>query len=380
MHQRGLHAPLRWAYLVLGGLMVLLGIIGAFLPVMPTTVFLLLALACFSKSSPRLEQWLLQHPRFGPSLRAWREHRAIPKRAKILACLGMLLGLIVLAFSPVPKWAVASVALCELMVAIYIIRRPDLANDEAKPAATPCTQQSVEQGLKRSLVISLLLHLGLLSYFVSNWASTPVSPKFASEKMEVTLLQAAAPAIPLEQTEAKHVSQAAAKQAPKEAKPTPKAIPQPSEQIVSKTLAESTLSASAQPEKKASEQASSKEVGPLNKTAAIAAAPAAPPASQQQASGGSNSWEGKVLARLERFRRYPTAARMRGFEGVVYLRILINREGQVLSAKLERSSGVPALDKAAMEALNRAAPLPRIPADRPEELELLVPFEFFIEN
>lgn len=377
MHQSGLRAPLRWGYTILGCLMVVLGIIGAMLPVMPTTVFLLMALACFSKSSPRFEQWLLQHPRFGASLRAWRAHRVVPKRAKISACLGMLLGLIILAFTPAPWWVVAGVALCELMVAIYLIRRPSTVvepNTEAPLSSAP------PLGIKRSLLISLLLHIGLISYFVSNWTSTPITPKFASEKMEVTLLQAAAPAIPLEQTEAKQVSQAAAKQAPKDAKPTPKATPQPSEQLVSKTLAESTLSAAAQPEKKASEQASSKESGPLNKTAAIAAAPPAPPASNQQASGGSNSWEGKVLARLERFRRYPTAARMRGDEGVAYLRIMINREGQVLSAKLERSSGVPALDKAAMEALNRAAPLPRIPPERPEELELLVPFEFFIAN
>jgi periplasmic protein TonB len=375
MHQSGLHAPLRWGYTLLGCLMVVLGIIGAMLPVMPTTIFLLMALACFSKSSPKFEQWLLQHPRFGASLRAWRANRVVPKRAKISACLGMILGLIILAFTPAPWWVVVGVAICELMVAIYLIRRPSSVEEgESCPIKPP------RLGIKRSLMISLLLHIGLLSYFASNWTSTPIPPKFASDKMEVTLLQAAAPAIPLEQTEAKHVSQAAAKQAPKEAKPTPKAIPQTSEQVVSKTVAESTLAATAQPEKKASEQASSKEVGPINKTASIAAAPPAPPASHQQASGGSNSWEGKVLARLERFRRYPTAARMRGDEGVAYLRILINREGQVLSAKLERSSGVPALDKAAMEALNRAAPLPRIPPERPEELELLVPFEFFIAN
>ncbi len=375
MHQSGLPAPLRWGYTLLGCLMVVLGIIGAMLPVMPTTVFLLMALACFSKSSPKFEQWLLQHPRFGASLRAWRAHRVVPKRAKISACLGMLLGLIILAFTPAPWWVVAGVALCELMVAIYLIRRPSSVEESES-----CPLKPARLGIKRSLIISLLLHVGLLSYFVSNWTSAPIPPKFASEKMEVTLLPAAAPTIPLEQTEAKHISQAAAKQAPKEAQPTPKATPQVIDQIVSKTLTESTLAAPAQPEKKASEQAISKEVGPLNKTAAISAAPPAPPASNQQASGGSNSWEGKVLARLERFRRYPTAARMRGDEGVAYLRIMINREGQVLSAKLERSSGVPALDKAAMEALNRAAPLPRIPADRPEELELLVPFEFFIAN
>ena len=52
----------RWAWTAAGALMVMLGIIGAMLPVMPTTIFLILALACFSRASPRLEHWLLQHP------------------------------------------------------------------------------------------------------------------------------------------------------------------------------------------------------------------------------------------------------------------------------------------------------------------------------
>ena len=60
-------------YLSLGLFFTLLGIIGAFLPVMPTTVFLIGALFCFTQSSPRLENWLLQHPKYGPSLVAWRK-------------------------------------------------------------------------------------------------------------------------------------------------------------------------------------------------------------------------------------------------------------------------------------------------------------------
>jgi len=67
-----------------------LAILGAILPVMPTTVFLLLASACFAKSSPRLHKKLLAHKTFGPMIYHWQETRSIPKRAKIIALFTML--------------------------------------------------------------------------------------------------------------------------------------------------------------------------------------------------------------------------------------------------------------------------------------------------
>ena len=82
----------RLAYLVAGFLLLALGIIGAFLPLMPTTIFVILAAACFARSSARLEGWLLRHKRFGPLIIAWRTERAIPRRAKVLAAIGMVLG------------------------------------------------------------------------------------------------------------------------------------------------------------------------------------------------------------------------------------------------------------------------------------------------
>lgn len=115
----------RLAYLVLGFVLLGLGIAGAFLPVMPTTVFLILAAFCFGRSSPRLETWLLEHPRFGPSLQAWREEGAIPTRAKALAVTGMTFGygLFFLAAHPGPM-AMLGVAAFMLAGAAYVLSRP----------------------------------------------------------------------------------------------------------------------------------------------------------------------------------------------------------------------------------------------------------------
>lgn len=62
-----------------------LGLIGLFLPVMPTTVFLILAAYAFDRSSPRLHGWLIGHPRFGPVILNWQEHGSINRKAKITA-------------------------------------------------------------------------------------------------------------------------------------------------------------------------------------------------------------------------------------------------------------------------------------------------------
>ncbi len=82
----------RGIYLV-GGLAALgLGIIGVALPIMPTVPFLLLAAFCFARSRPDWEQKLLDHPRYGPSLRDWRERQAIGRKAKIGAVAAMTAG------------------------------------------------------------------------------------------------------------------------------------------------------------------------------------------------------------------------------------------------------------------------------------------------
>lgn len=71
---------------------VALGMLGAVLPILPTTPFLLVAAACFAKSSPYLYNKLLSNRIFGPLIRDWREYQSIPKRGKQIAILSILLA------------------------------------------------------------------------------------------------------------------------------------------------------------------------------------------------------------------------------------------------------------------------------------------------
>ena len=116
---------MRWLWFSLGWLMVALGAIGALLPVMPTTIFLILAVACFARSSPAFERRLLDHPRYGPALRLWREQGAISRKGKCFAGTGMAVGFAVFWWSAHPSW---KLALCVGAVfaasAAYVLSRP----------------------------------------------------------------------------------------------------------------------------------------------------------------------------------------------------------------------------------------------------------------
>lgn len=115
----------RIPYLCLGALMLVLAVIGALLPLMPTTVFLILASWFFARSSPRLEAWLLTHPRFGGTLRAWHAEGAIPRSAKLMACAGMALGFVLFWTGVHPAtWLALSVAAALLASALYVVSRP----------------------------------------------------------------------------------------------------------------------------------------------------------------------------------------------------------------------------------------------------------------
>jgi protein TonB len=115
---------------------------------------------------------------------------------------------------------------------------------------------------------------------------------------------------------------------------------------------------------------------PAPATTAPLSRPAPPAAS---ASSAPSDWRGRLLAHLESNKRYPAAALARRQQGVAHVRFVMDRQGRVLTARIDRSSGAPVLDHAALDMLTRAQPLPRPPAEvEGERIELVVPVEFFV--
>lgn len=103
---------------ILGGLSLVLGLLGIFVPLLPTTPFLLLAAALWVRSSPRLYAWLLSHRRLGPYIRNFRENRAIPLRAKILSVTLLWATLLYCIFFVVNAWWWAQLALLAVAVGV----------------------------------------------------------------------------------------------------------------------------------------------------------------------------------------------------------------------------------------------------------------------
>ncbi|MCG9894261.1 MAG: YbaN family protein [Fimbriimonadaceae bacterium] len=119
-----------------------LGILGFVIPGLPGTIFLILALACFKKGSPRLEAWMLNHPWFGSILRDWDEHRWMPLWVKWVSCLFMGLFGIGAVLRGGPWWSWGTITLLCVVGIVYVLTiRTKPAAGKAKGAA-PAAESS----------------------------------------------------------------------------------------------------------------------------------------------------------------------------------------------------------------------------------------------
>lgn len=119
-------APIYRPFFVVAGFTSLaLGVVGIFLPLLPTTPFLLLSAFCFSKGSPRWHAWLLSQPHLGPAIADWNRHGVIRPRAKVV-CLSLMGVTLVytVGFATFPIYGRVAVLLICSWVAIFVGTRP----------------------------------------------------------------------------------------------------------------------------------------------------------------------------------------------------------------------------------------------------------------
>ena len=117
---------------ILGSISLALGVVGIFVPLLPTTPLLLLAAALYFKGSPRLYDWLINHPKLGEYIRNFREYRAIPLRAKIVSItlLWLTIGYCIFAVVNEHWWAQLCLALLAIAVTWHILSFATLKRDK----------------------------------------------------------------------------------------------------------------------------------------------------------------------------------------------------------------------------------------------------------
>jgi len=112
--------------LTIGGISLVLGVIGIFLPLLPTTPFLLLTAACFVRSSPRFYNWLISHPVLSKYLLAFLDGKGIPRKSKVFTTLPLWLSLLFSCYMVPITWVRVGLITIGIAVTIYIWRLPEL--------------------------------------------------------------------------------------------------------------------------------------------------------------------------------------------------------------------------------------------------------------
>ncbi|AMC99931.1 MULTISPECIES: YbaN family protein [Halomonas] len=129
-----MHSLRRAAYIALAWVSFCLGVIGVFVPLMPTTCFMLLAVWAASRGSPRFALWIREHPRFGPAVVAWEGERAIPRHAKWLAGAMLSFSILVLLFTLSVVWLKVTLVTGLVLLGLWIASRPEPRGLGAPPA------------------------------------------------------------------------------------------------------------------------------------------------------------------------------------------------------------------------------------------------------
>ncbi len=117
-------ARFRWAWWLLAYLSLGTGIVGIFVPGLPTTVFILISAWAASRGSGRLHNWLLQHPQFGPSIRNWQAHGAVSRKGKWMATLTMAVCAAIMLWCVPIAWVKWLSIGCMTAVALWLWSRP----------------------------------------------------------------------------------------------------------------------------------------------------------------------------------------------------------------------------------------------------------------
>jgi hypothetical protein len=114
----------RLIWLLVGTVSLGLGVVGVFLPLLPTTPFVLLAAFAFARSSPRLHNWLLQHAVFGPLIENWRRHGAIGRKAKLAGVLSILAVFLLSVLFGAPAYVLAIQGVVLSLSGLFMVTRP----------------------------------------------------------------------------------------------------------------------------------------------------------------------------------------------------------------------------------------------------------------
>jgi uncharacterized membrane protein YbaN (DUF454 family) len=127
--------PVRAFFVVLGTFFLALGAIGTVVPVLPTTPFVLLAAACYLRSSPRLHEWLLRSPTFGPTIAAWQEQRALRPQTKAIAIVLVIATFAIsIAFAVHDPLLRVALAIVGAVLVVWLARRPSWVPPARDPA------------------------------------------------------------------------------------------------------------------------------------------------------------------------------------------------------------------------------------------------------